>query len=108
MALMDREDDQGRVERNSARSIRHDALDDILTMEEKFRVTAFNHLVDKMSYEQAAELLKDMHKHLIAKNRVMVNLMKDSDFGNMSGVFNVEEIVEGVLGDLEARPPLEE
>lgn len=53
-----------------------------LTLEQQFTVASFNSLVDKMSHEQAQEMLKMIHQHYIVQKHLYSELIKQQWFSN--------------------------
>jgi len=51
---------------------------DSLTLEQEFRIVAFDLQVDQMSEEQAKILLKTMHRAYLAAHHMCLELMKQS------------------------------
>jgi hypothetical protein len=51
---------------------------DSLTLEQEFRIVAFDLQVDQMSEEQAKILLKTMHRAYLAAHYMCLELMKKS------------------------------
>jgi len=49
-----------------------------LTMEQEFTVATFNRTADNMSREQAIDILKYLHKHMLLQSNAYKELLKHS------------------------------